>query len=137
MKGVCVYWRACVACMIHEVHGKRERRERETEKETASKGSTVDFSAPPSRDLGGRVEGEARGESFLSSLLCFCLPPPPPFPHSAPRTPVGVSLQLPLMKPPAPSPQADWCGVRSLWLPPSITPGWHVLHTHSRANRNL
>lgn len=61
--------------MIHEVHGKRERGERETEKETASKGRTVDFSARPSRDLGGRVEGEARGESFLCSLLYFCTPP--------------------------------------------------------------
>lgn len=123
--------------MIHEVHGQRERGERETEKETASKGSTVDFSAPPSRDLGGRVEGEARGESFLCSLFCFC---PPPLPPWHPQNPSRG-------QPPASSNEA----------PGPLTAGglvWHAFalaspihhssmarathtHTHSRADRNL
>ncbi len=48
--------------MIYEVRGERERGERETEEETASKGNAVDFSAP-SRDPGGRAGGEPRGKA--------------------------------------------------------------------------
>lgn len=114
MKGVCVLEGMC--CM-HDSWGPREKGEwRKRNREWDSfKGEHCWFFAPLSRDLGGRVEGEARGESFLCSLLCFCTPTPLLYSFS-PQHPQNPSWG----QPPAPSNEA----------PGSFTAGglvWHAL----------
>lgn len=100
----------CVACMIYEVHGERERGERETEEETASKGNAVDFLLRPEiREVGQKG---SPGERLLGGSFVSLAPPAPTAPdiqrflHPPDLCPAAarVSLWLPLMKPPAPLP---------------------------------
>ncbi|KAG1926119.1 hypothetical protein F2P79_025057 [Pimephales promelas] len=94
--------------MIYEVHGERERGERETEEETASKGNAVDFLLRPEiREVGQKG---SPGERLLGGSSVSLAPPPTPRDSCAPLI---CALRQPGPRPPRL--QTEW---RVLVSPP-------------------